>query len=322
MQYVIDDTPIIEADVLVKQPPLISSEVLVPIKTISHEETPTISALQIIDYSSSSIECAFDVTTEQAEEVVKGVLCGTTNPPTFENADYRLLHGQGSMDLAFAGLHKNTEYYLRPYALSNLGYKYGDIVAQRTKASPIPDEYQLVEYLQGDGNSYIDTGIFNSDISILVKGQFLRNKGFLFGNTWPSPSNSNIFCLFASIFYRVSSNVNFSWEGSIRNYEFKIEDNSFYIDGELIRTFSDYQHFVTYSSLTLFHVIDATAFNDSTIIYHCVINNSNGIALRDFYSVYRKSDGEPGMYDIINNTFYINAGTGEFIIGPDKEWEE
>lgn len=146
MQYVIDDTPIIEADVLVKQPPLISSEVLVPIKTISHEETPTISPLEIVDYGSSSIECAFDVTTEQAEEVMKGVLCGTTNPPTFENADYRLLHGQGSMDLTFAGLHNNTEYYLRPYALSNLGYKYGDVIVQRTSASPIPPELQLVEW--------------------------------------------------------------------------------------------------------------------------------------------------------------------------------
>lgn len=32
---------------------------------------------------------------------------------------------------------------------------------------------------------------------------------------------------------------------------------------------------------------------------------------------YRKSDNKPGMYDLINDVFYTNAGTGEFIVGPD-----
>lgn len=46
--------------------------------------------------------------------------------------------------------------------------------------------------------------------------------------------------------------------------------------------------------------------------------DSNGLwtnVLQDFYPCYRKSDGEPGMYDIINNIFYTNAGTGTFLYG-------
>jgi hypothetical protein len=42
----------------------------------------------------------------------------------------------------------------------------------------------------------------------------------------------------------------------------------------------------------------------------------------ELYSVYRKADNKPGMYDIVNGGFYTNKGTGEFIVGPDKEWEE
>lgn len=33
---------------------------------------------------------------------------------------------------------------------------------------------------------------------------------------------------------------------------------------------------------------------------------------------YRKSDGEIGLYDKVNNKFYTNAGTGEFIKGGNK----
>lgn len=32
---------------------------------------------------------------------------------------------------------------------------------------------------------------------------------------------------------------------------------------------------------------------------------------------YRKSDNEPGMYDVINNVFYTNVGSGSFGVGPD-----
>lgn len=32
---------------------------------------------------------------------------------------------------------------------------------------------------------------------------------------------------------------------------------------------------------------------------------------------YRLSDNEPGMYDVINDVFYTNVGTGSFGVGPD-----
>ena len=58
--------------------------------------------------------------------------------------------------------------------------------------------------------------------------------------------------------------------------------------------------------------VDASYFR----IYECRIWENQKL-IRDFIPCYRKSDGKPGMYDIINNVFYINQGTGEFIIGPE-----
>ena len=34
------------------------------------------------------------------------------------------------------------------------------------------------------------------------------------------------------------------------------------------------------------------------------------------YPCIRKSDGAPGMYDIVNDVFYTNSGTGTFTTGP------
>lgn len=42
-----------------------------------------------------------------------------------------------------------------------------------------------------------------------------------------------------------------------------------------------------------------------------------GTRLIDLIPCYRKSDGEIGMYDLISNTFFTNAGTGAFTKGSD-----
>ena len=59
----------------------------------------------------------------------------------------------------------------------------------------------------------------------------------------------------------------------------------------------------------------------SAIINYCLLYDDN-IMREGLYPVYRKSDSKPGMYDIVNNVFYTNQGSGEFLVGPDKEWEE
>ena len=49
-------------------------------------------------------------------------------------------------------------------------------------------------------------------------------------------------------------------------------------------------------------------------MYHVYIYQP-GVVNIDLYLCYRKSDNEAGMYDIVNNGFYINQGTGSFIVG-------
>lgn len=41
----------------------------------------------------------------------------------------------------------------------------------------------------------------------------------------------------------------------------------------------------------------------------------NGAIVRDYIPCYRVSDNKTGLYDIVNDTFYPNEGTGEFTVG-------
>lgn len=42
----------------------------------------------------------------------------------------------------------------------------------------------------------------------------------------------------------------------------------------------------------------------------------NNELIRYMIPCYRKADNKPGMYDLVNNEFYTNTGSGEFICGP------
>lgn len=318
MQYQLDDSTVINFDLNFINDVEVDFDIELPILTISHEETPTISPLEIIDYGSLSIECAFDVTTEQAEEVVKGVLCGTTNPPTFENADYRLLHGQGSMDLAFAGLQNNTEYYLRPYVLSNLGYKYGDVVAQRTKASPIPPEYQLVEWGQPSAvNLYVITSDYTYAIPNLgtIKYQMMPlpnagrgNRMFGNGTVYRHFTLSNIMYFDVNGATRIQLainqylNVTAEWEVG-NNY---IKRNGITIASGAV-------------SSSLNESSDFYWFQEPHRFGWAELTDKNGEYMHRLFPVYSKLDtNTTGWYDIIYHQFYPQQWSAQ---GPDKEWE-
>jgi len=45
---------------------------------------------------------------------------------------------------------------------------------------------------------------------------------------------------------------------------------------------------------------------------YCIIERNN-VSERHYLPALRISDSKPGLYDIINNQFYTNAGTGEFL---------
>jgi hypothetical protein len=55
-------------------------------------------------------------------------------------------------------------------------------------------------------------------------------------------------------------------------------------------------------------------------LYSCKIYD-NGTLVRDYIPC-KLQDGSIGLYDKLNNKFYANKGTGEFIAGPQAKWKQ
>jgi hypothetical protein len=60
---------------------------------------------------------------------------------------------------------------------------------------------------------------------------------------------------------------------------------------------------------------------DSIKVISFQIKNESGILIRDFIPAKRNSDNVLGMYDTVSGQFFTNAGTGEFVAGPEVDGE-
>ena len=197
-------------------------------------------------------------------------------------------------------------------------------------ASRLPSEYQEVEYLESTGTQWIKTDIkgkfsvsLESEV-IFTDKQDSYSVGFLdgsfrisgngyyghrtqngYGSTYSlGPSNS----LMLSKRYKYKT-------------IFEPGNQEVYLDDVLVSTSTFAKNVDT---LTGVHFgIFARLNNDTSAslfskvkMYYLKISDG-GELLGHFIPCYRKFDNKPGMYDTVSKTFYTNAGTGEFLVGPN-----
>lgn len=193
----------------------------------------------------------------------------------------------------------------------------------------LPQEYQQVEYIQSTGTQYIDTGVKltqNHSIEISIKDFDTNGNRKVFGSR--SSATSNNFSIVSgpvggtmsivADFYNYQNNrlayVINSGETlniSISNSLLKINNSQ-----QNVTTYSDFE---TPGTAYLFNANGSYPDGYTMAImklYSCKIYNENTIILNLIPS-YRISDNVIGMYDIVNNVFYTNSGTGEFIKGDN-----
>jgi hypothetical protein len=71
------------------------------------------------------------------------------------------------------------------------------------------------------------------------------------------------------------------------------------------------------ANLFLFSYNDLDVNTHSNLrIFACKIYEA-GVLVRNYVPCYRKSDNVAGLYDLVNNGFYTNSGTGTFTVGAD-----
>lgn len=215
---------------------------------------------------------------------------------------------------------------------------------------PIPNyynRYQPVEYIQGDNASWIDTGIqcngcssieidviYQDTISTAAWRSIIGAATGQVSGTWSwnpqlhlavNGSNNIVTEIPSSSSASASLDSGIAGGTSKHTIKLKISSGSalFNVDGKEVTGTSSAPTYSPDTTLTLF-TRNYTSEGDYTKssyasaikIFNCSIKIDN-VLVRNFIPCYSKKDSTIGMYDLIENKFYINSGTGTFIKGAD-----
>lgn len=206
----------------------------------------------------------------------------------------------------------------------------------------LPIEYQEVAYLESTGTQYINTGVIAvNDMNTIVEFEYTQMPttstvvlGVYDNNITPAICYYAI-CARASHYNQICIRVDGNDTNNVYSSTlcqinkrlicesiFKSTGTTLKINGVVEGTKS-FSLGSTTQVLYLFALHNTITSETSTgvnqfakvKVYNCYIKTPNN--LKHFIPCYRKSDNKPGMFDIVNQQFYTNQGTGEFIVGPD-----
>ena len=186
----------------------------------------------------------------------------------------------------------------------------------------LPNDYTQVDYIESDGNQYIDLGITaNQDTNFSIKfetpSEVIGSKS-LFGYF---NDNTNSFYLYISsnkqFQFGYKSWQNFGLSNSVLEntiYNVSNNKNKLYVNGTEYTNSNTDDFSTSPNNLLLFKISGATSGGHPIKLYSFKLFNNKTI-VRDMIPCYRNSDNEVGLYDIVNNVFYTNQGTGAFTYG-------
>jgi hypothetical protein len=194
----------------------------------------------------------------------------------------------------------------------------------------LPSEYQQVEYIQSSGTQYIETNVNLSNDSFKISTkmsvtEFEQQEQAIMSIWLSNYSYWNCFITTSKkiSLYLGGHNIIDKVLELNKQYNLEVEriNNSDWkvsLDNDTVN--ANYSPSSTNeTTLKLFTRGDvpATSYSNTHIkMYGCKIIKINTL-VRNFIPCYRKSDNVIGLYDLVNNVFYTNAGTGTFTKGND-----
>ena len=196
-----------------------------------------------------------------------------------------------------------------------------------------PNEYLFVEYIEGLNNTqYIDTEIIpNSSITLYIKSKIVSTSNIDGTNELYGGRISTAYV--GVTFFINKSNIDMDWFGTQSEDRWRIQDTPF-PEGNIyeISIINSVARIKINGVLTYSHKY-TTATNSPVSIFINGINNNGAVnaqrrfavnriyhfkidGIADMRPAIRLSDNAVGMYDVIRQRFFENAGTGAFTAGP------
>ena len=197
--------------------------------------------------------------------------------------------------------------------------------------SKLPNEYQELTYIQStnDRTQYIDTELIpKSNLKIECKILVVNYSTYdvIIGQTINDMNNGSIAL---RVFNSPSIDCSYSGHQSIEvntSYNTELEISAWNC-GITVNNSTKSKSAISFTpnnlSLYMFGCNQSNALWRGFYgrIYYMRLYNDNNL-VREFIPAKRKSDNVVGMYDLVNNKFYINNGSGSFIAGEEvnEEW--
>lgn len=187
----------------------------------------------------------------------------------------------------------------------------------------LPTEYTQLDYIQSSGSQYIDTGMKfnqNSGVEMQISDLVYRNTKIFGSRSSATSNNYSILSTSTTVvldFYNYNNNR--------LNETTPTEPITISMNNQVLRVNETTKNIGTYNSFTtpgnayIFGASGSYASgytNASMKLYYCKIWQNNNL-VRDYIPCKRNSDNAIGLYDLVNNSFYINAGSGSFIGGEE-----
>lgn len=204
--------------------------------------------------------------------------------------------------------------YLNDYFLS-LGYYtgYQPITVPHQSTSLLPDGYTQLEYIQSSGTQYIDTGFKPNQDTRIALTYNATEEGFIYGSETNWKVNS--FCLHTRI--SAYGNDSYNYTATYNADVFAVMNKSEFSDSTGKSHDFGNKTFSNNFNLFLFSDnrggVSTEPFTGKLIGHIQIFDNGNIVR---YYIPCSNDSGEAGLYDIVNDMFYSNSGTGNFVLGP------
>lgn len=182
-----------------------------------------------------------------------------------------------------------------------------------------------IEFLESTGAQYFMTGVYgNATIQVDMKAQFLdTSEQVLLGTRNSTRNSSRIYYMSSG---KLSSsigdinNISSSDASSTELHTIKVvagnNQQRLYVDEVAGTSSSSNASRVSTTQLAMFALnYGGISLYAKARVYYCSITVS-GTLVRDFIPVRVGAVGY--MYDRVSGQLFGNAGTGDFILGPDK----
>ena len=194
--------------------------------------------------------------------------------------------------------------------------------ARAAQWTDLPDGYTQIEYVQGSGTQYVDTGVkLNGNLRVSASIELDDAGGnVISGVLGARQKESGSFIL-----WKYNDGFRFDYGSELKEFGSFSQSTLYEIDlNGNTGTVNDYSV-----------AASAASFTSSLDVYLLGVNNygevdrricigtlysakiyDDGALVRDFVPCKRDSDNAAGLYDLVGKSFYGNAGTGSFTAGP------